>query len=190
MAIGKSLRAYLGAGLIAAIGILASPGRASAEPPAPAATPAVPEIVAADTAFMMAAAGLVMLMTPGLGLFYGGMVRSKSVLNMMMMTFGALAAITVIWVLVGYSLAFGDDVGGTELDAEVGAGLVAPHQDDAFGAQLLGGEHGHEAHCAVADDGNVLPVFLALVVGGHGHAQRRANAGAAVAHAEGIVGAF
>ena len=64
-----------------------------------------------DTAWLLAASALVLLMAPGLALFYGGMVRSKSVLNMMMMTFGALAAITVIWVLVGYSIAFGDDVG-------------------------------------------------------------------------------
>jgi Amt family ammonium transporter len=64
-----------------------------------------------DTAWLLAASALVLLMAPGLALFYGGMVRSKSVLNMIMMTFGALAVITVIWVLVGYSLAFGDDVG-------------------------------------------------------------------------------
>ena len=64
-----------------------------------------------DTAWLLAASALVLLMAPGLALFYGGMVRSKSVLNMMMMTFGALAAITVIWVVVGYSLAFGDDLG-------------------------------------------------------------------------------
>ncbi|TKJ33259.1 ammonia channel protein [Blastococcus sp. CCUG 61487] len=51
-------------------------------------------------------------MTPGLALFYGGMVRAKSVLNMMMMSFGALALISVLWVLYGYSMAFGDDVGG------------------------------------------------------------------------------
>src|SRR5689334_6216605 len=70
------------------------------------------QIDTGDTAWLLAATGLVLLMAPGLALFYGGMVRSKSVLNMMMMTFGALAAITVIWVLVGYSLAFGDDVGG------------------------------------------------------------------------------
>src|SRR4051794_22185245 len=50
-------------------------------------------------------------MTPGLALFYGGMVRAKSVLNMMMMSFGALALISVIWVLWGYSESFGDDVG-------------------------------------------------------------------------------
>src|ERR1051325_9419533 len=65
-----------------------------------------------DTAWLLAASALVLLMAPGLALFYGGMVRSKSVLNMIMMTFGALAAITVVWVLVGYSLAFGDDLGG------------------------------------------------------------------------------
>jgi len=53
----------------------------------------------------------VLLMTPGLALFYGGMVRAKSVLNMMMMSFGALALISVLWVLYGYSIAFGDDVG-------------------------------------------------------------------------------
>jgi ammonium transporter len=64
-----------------------------------------------DTAWLLAASALVLLMAPGLALFYGGMVRSKSVLNMIMMTFGALAVITVIWVLVGYSLAFGDDLG-------------------------------------------------------------------------------
>src|SRR3712207_5703604 len=50
-------------------------------------------------------------MTPGLALFYGGMVRAKSVLNMMMMSFGALALISVLWVLYGYSMSFGDDVG-------------------------------------------------------------------------------
>ena len=57
-------------------------------------------------------AALVLLMTPGLALFYGGMVRAKSVLNMMMMSFGALALISVLWVLYGYSMAFGNDVGG------------------------------------------------------------------------------
>jgi Amt family ammonium transporter len=65
-----------------------------------------------DTAWVLASAALVLLMTPGLALFYGGMVRAKSVLNMMMMSFGALALVAVLWVLFGYSLAFGDDVGG------------------------------------------------------------------------------
>ncbi|MDQ3484756.1 MAG: ammonium transporter [Actinomycetota bacterium] len=65
-----------------------------------------------DTAWVLASAALVLLMTPGLALFYGGMVRSKSVLNMMMMSFSSLALITVLWIVYGYSLAFGDDVGG------------------------------------------------------------------------------
>ncbi len=65
-----------------------------------------------DTAWVLVSAALVLFMTPGLALFYGGMVRAKSVLNMMMMSFGALALISVLWVLYGYSMAFGDDIGG------------------------------------------------------------------------------
>ncbi len=64
-----------------------------------------------DTAWILTSAALVLLMTPGLALFYGGMVRAKSVLNMMMMSFGALALISVLWVVYGYSIAFGNDVG-------------------------------------------------------------------------------
>ncbi|MEK6438721.1 ammonium transporter [Pseudonocardia sp. T1-2H] len=61
---------------------------------------------------MLASTALVLLMTPGLALFYGGMVRSKSVLNMMMMSLSAMGLVGVLWVLYGYSLAFGNDVGG------------------------------------------------------------------------------
>jgi Amt family ammonium transporter len=57
----------------------------------------------------LASAALVMLMTPGLAFFYGGMVRSKSVLNMLMLNFIALAVVTVLWLLYGYSEAFGND---------------------------------------------------------------------------------
>ncbi|MBB5116719.1 Amt family ammonium transporter [Streptomyces eurocidicus] len=60
----------------------------------------------------MISAALVMLMTPGLAFFYGGMVRVKSALNMLMMSFISLGIVTVLWVLYGYSLAFGDDIGG------------------------------------------------------------------------------
>jgi Amt family ammonium transporter len=69
------------------------------------------ELNSGDTAWMLTSAALVLLMTPGLALFYGGMVRAKSVLNMMMMSFGALALISVLWVLYGYSFAFGNDIG-------------------------------------------------------------------------------
>ncbi|HWI43824.1 MAG TPA: ammonium transporter [Nocardioides sp.] len=70
------------------------------------------DTAAGDTAWLLAASALVLLMVPGLAFFYGGMVRAKSVLNMMMMVFGALAVVMVVWVLVGYSVAFGDDLGG------------------------------------------------------------------------------
>ncbi|MFG7946351.1 MULTISPECIES: ammonium transporter [Streptomyces] len=66
----------------------------------------------ADTAFVLISAALVMLMTPGLAFFYGGMVRVKSALNMLMMSFVSLGIVSVLWVLYGYSLAFGPDVGG------------------------------------------------------------------------------
>jgi Amt family ammonium transporter len=64
-----------------------------------------------DTAWMLISTGLVTLMIPGLALFYGGMVRVKSLLNMMMMSFGALALVFVIWIVVGFSLVFGNSVG-------------------------------------------------------------------------------
>ena len=65
-----------------------------------------------DTAWMIVASAFVMLMLPGLALFYAGMVRRKNVLSSMMHSFVALGVITVQWVVVGYSIAFGDDIGG------------------------------------------------------------------------------
>jgi Amt family ammonium transporter len=72
-----------------------------------------------DTAWMLISAGLVTLMIPGLALFYGGMVRVKSVLNMMMMSFGALALVFTLWIIFGFSLVFGDSVGGLGLIGDV-----------------------------------------------------------------------
>ena len=65
-----------------------------------------------DTAWVLASAALVLFMTPGLAIFYGGMVRAKSALNMMMMSFAAIGITTIIWVLYGYSLTFGTSQGG------------------------------------------------------------------------------
>ena len=65
-----------------------------------------------DTAFMLIATAMVMLMTPGLALFYGGMVRSKNVLSTLLQSFICLGVVTILWVLFGYSMAFGTDVGG------------------------------------------------------------------------------
>ncbi|NKY29599.1 MULTISPECIES: ammonium transporter [Nocardia] len=66
----------------------------------------------AATAWLLVSTALVLLMTPGLAIFYGGMVRSTGVLNMLMMNFIAIPLVTVTWLLLGYSLAFGDDAGG------------------------------------------------------------------------------
>jgi Amt family ammonium transporter len=65
-----------------------------------------------DTAWVLASGALVLFMTPGLAIFYGGMVRAKSALNMMMMSFAAIGITTIIWVIYGYSLAFGKSNNG------------------------------------------------------------------------------
>lgn len=70
------------------------------------------ELNTGDTAWVLASAALVLFMTPGLALFYGGMVRSKNVLNMLMKNFFTISIVTIIWVLIGFTLAFGKDVGG------------------------------------------------------------------------------
>ncbi len=65
-----------------------------------------------DTAWILISSALVMLMTPGVALFYGGMVRRKNVLSTLMMSFAALGLVGLLWVLYGYSLSFGPDIGG------------------------------------------------------------------------------
>ena len=66
----------------------------------------------ADTAFILAASGLVLLMTPGLALFYGGMSRYKNLLNTLAMTFVSYCLASIIWMMWGYTLAFGSSKGG------------------------------------------------------------------------------
>ncbi len=84
---------------------------AIATPPAQTAQ-APPKVDTGDTTWMLISSALVMLMTPGLALFYGGMVRRKNVLGTIMQSFIALGVITIQWVLYGYSLSFGPDTGG------------------------------------------------------------------------------
>jgi ammonium transporter, Amt family len=83
-----------------ALCVAAAPSLARAQAAAP------PAIVAADTAWMLMATALVLLMTPALAFFYGGLVRSKNALNTMMMSFVSLGFVGVLWAVVGYSLAF------------------------------------------------------------------------------------
>lgn len=70
-----------------------------------------PGVDTGDTAWMMMATALVILMTPALGVFYAGLVRSKNTLNTFMMSIAALGVATISWTVVGYSLAFGDGGG-------------------------------------------------------------------------------
>jgi Amt family ammonium transporter len=72
----------------------------------------MPEINAGDTAWLLMATALVMVMLPGLALFYGGLVRRKNVLSTIMHSFFGLAIVSVVWVLIGFSLAFGPDLNG------------------------------------------------------------------------------
>ncbi|MFN8243007.1 MAG: ammonium transporter [Ferruginibacter sp.] len=69
-------------------------------------------INAADTAWMITATAFVLIMTPGLAFFYGGMVSKKNVISTMLQSFISMAIITILWVVVGFSLAFGDSIGG------------------------------------------------------------------------------
>jgi Amt family ammonium transporter len=89
-----------------------------------------------DTAWMLISTGLVTLMIPGLALFYGGMVRVKSVLNMMMMSFGALALVFVLWIAYGFSMVFGDSVGGRGLIGDIGEFLFLNGLDNS--SSLIG----------------------------------------------------
>ncbi|PSJ77123.1 ammonia channel protein [Sphingobacteriales bacterium UPWRP_1] len=65
-----------------------------------------------DTAWLLTATGLVLLMTPGLAFFYGGMINAKNVISTMLQSFVAMSVVSLVWVMVGFSLAFGDSVGG------------------------------------------------------------------------------
>lgn len=98
------------------------------------ATPPPAAFDAGSTAWMLTSSALVLLMVPGLALFYGGMVRRKNVLTTMMMSFVAMAVIGVQWVLVGYALAFGKSYGGvigwdSSLVALSGIDMAKPYAD-------------------------------------------------------------
>lgn len=96
---------------------------------------------AGDTAWLLTSAALVLLMTPGLAFFYGGMVRGKNVLNMIMMSISAMGVVTVLWVLYGFSVAFGTDKGGLLGDPGQFFGLrtlIAGFGDESAGVPLIG----------------------------------------------------
>ena len=91
----------------------AAPSAPTPAAPAPVAqATAAPKIDSGDTAYVLASAGLVMLMTPGLAFFYGGLVRRKNILSILMQCMMVLCLVTLQWIFFGYSLSFGPDVGG------------------------------------------------------------------------------
>jgi Amt family ammonium transporter len=112
--------------------------------------------VEGNTAWLLTSAALVLLMTPGLAFFYGGMVRTKSVLNMLMMCFGSMAVVGVLWVIYGYSLTFGDDVvGGLFGDVSQYLGLSG----------LIGAEDALTTTGFVAFQGMFAIITVALIAG-------------------------
>lgn len=115
------------------------------------------EINTGDTAWLLVSAALVMLMTPALAFFYGGMVRAKSVLNMMMMSIGSMGTVGVVWVLYGYGMTFGDSVGGLGLVGDP-SGLVG------LGSLIAAGE-GTPALAFVAFQAMFAIIAVALISG-------------------------
>jgi Amt family ammonium transporter len=95
-----------------------------------------------NTAWVLTSAAMVLLMIPGLAFFYGGMVRSKSVLNMLMMVMGSLFVVGILWVAFGYSVAFGTDIGDAGLLGSITenawlTGLMADAPDAALPAMAF-----------------------------------------------------
>jgi len=125
-------RVFLLAGLICMAGLVSPVGAAEdlAQKAAPASV-----LDSGDIAWMLLASALVMLMTPGLAFFYGGLVRKKNILSIMMQCFMILCIVSLQWIFCGYSLAFGPDVGGVigNLDwlglkgVGMAPGAYAPH---------------------------------------------------------------
>src|SRR3569832_2127752 len=102
--------AALTVGLIVADGAFAQTAAPAAPAAAPAAAAAAPKLDTGDTAWMLTSTALVLMMPiPGLGLFYAGMVRKKNVLATVMQSFAITCVVTVLWYVIGYSIAFTND---------------------------------------------------------------------------------
>ena len=110
------------------------------------------EIDSGNTAWVLASAALVLFMTPGLAFFYAGMVRSKHVLGMLMQNFFSMGLVSVLWVLVGFSLAFGD---GGGLDRKLRLRRPQGPRDDPEPARLRGPSRSRcpcSLFCGLPDD--------------------------------------
>lgn len=104
--------------------------------PGAKSAPAPTTYVGADIAWILISTALVLLMTPGLAFFYGGMVRKKNVISTMLQSFVCMGLITIIWVVFGFSMAFGEDVGGMGL---IGSPSSFFMMQNTLGVAWLGG---------------------------------------------------
>ena len=121
------------------------------------------ELDTGATAWMLTSASLVLLMTPALAFFYGGMVRGKSVLNMMMMSFGAIAVTVIVYVLWGWSMSYGSDVAGIFGNPFDQFGLAGTLWDDS-GEFIIDG-FGVPAAVGVAFQVTFAIITVALISG-------------------------
>ncbi|MDR7381554.1 ammonium transporter [Promicromonospora iranensis] len=121
------------------------------------------ELDTGATAWMLTSASLVLLMTPGLALFYGGMVRGKSVLNMMMMSFGAIAVTGVVYVLWGWSMSYGADVAGIVGNPFDQFGLAGAIYDGA--GEFLIDDYGVPAIVGIGFQATFAIITVALISG-------------------------
>ncbi len=129
---------------LVALALLAGPVAAQA----PAASPAPFSPNSGDTSWVLTASALVLIMTPGLALFYGGLVRKKNIVNMIFMCFVIIALVSVQWVLFGYSLAFApgnDFIGGLQWAGLNGVSADNNAAGDSGGAVAYGGTVPHQA---------------------------------------------
>jgi Amt family ammonium transporter len=144
----------------AAVAEAAAPAASAADAPAPAASAAVPN--KGDTAFMTIATALVILMTiPGLALFYGGLVRSKNMLSVLMQVFMIFSLISVLWVVYGYSMAF---TAGSPFFGSLDKILLKGITPDSIAATFSKGVVIPEL-TFVAFQGTFAAITVALIVG-------------------------
>uniref|UniRef100_UPI003D8FCA8E ammonium transporter n=1 Tax=Gordonia sp. B7-2 TaxID=3420932 RepID=UPI003D8FCA8E len=117
-----------------------------------------------DTAWILASAALVLLMTPGLAFFYGGLARGKSVLNMMMMSFGSLATVSVVYVLWGFSMAFSSNITGDDDILGLFSNPFSLFGSDQLMSTIPGPEVNGEATELYVTGGGSIPsiVFMAF----------------------------
>ncbi|ROQ41093.1 ammonium transporter [Frondihabitans sp. PhB188] len=120
-----------------------------------------------NTAFILVTAAMVLLMTPGLAFFYGGLVKAKSVISMMMLSFGAIGLIAVLWVLYGYSIAFSNGpTGSAGTDTFIGIDGFLGFDPAMFGLNSLIGQEGAYPQLAFAAFQATFAIITVALISG------------------------